>query len=843
MTFPATPVKFTGPGNITGEEILARDWSSTSLGPIDAWPAPLRSTLALMLACPTPMFLAWGPDLICLFNDAYRPILGYRLDTALGRPFRDVWASIWPEIEPLVTATLAGEMRTMTDMPLDLSRGGVPEQSWWTFSYSPAFDDDGNVAGLFCVTWETTARIIAALECDAAYELGRKNEDRHRLRVEISDALRRLETPWEIMAFVAERLGPYLGVDRAGYYQVDDDHFIISEEWRTPDVVELIGRHPMADFGQGTIDLLLAGGVLRFDDTSGVEGAEAYAANGMTALLSVPVHHDGRWAAGLHVAQSQQRAWTDGEEELIREVGVQAWAAVERVRAEDQLRRLNDTLEQLVDERTAERDRMWATSPDLMLVIDFDGFFRRVNPAWEVLLGYTADDLVGHHVDEFVVPDDRADPVAAHEHIADGGHPRIENRYRHRDGSLRWISWTSAPAGDMTYATGRDITVEKERQAELEAAQEQLRQSQKMEAMGQLTGGVAHDFNNLLTPIIGSLDLLIRKGIGTDRERRLIDGALQSAERAKTLVQRLLAFARRQPLQPTAVDVTRLLAGMQELLGSTLGPRIDINVDVPAALPPACADPNQLEMALLNLAVNARDAMPDGGQLTIAARRETFRARHAAGMKPGHYVRISITDTGNGMDEKTLRRATEPFFSTKGVGKGTGLGLSMVHGLAAQLSGGLSIESTPGQGTTIDLWLPISAAVVDDGGRGSESLPRLDALGIALLVDDEDLVRMTTADMLADLGYEVIEARSAEEAIGLLGDGLTPALVVTDHLMPGMSGAELARRLKAGQPDMPVLIVSGYADVEGVDTDIARLTKPFRAADLARSLSVLLSPK
>jgi CheY-like chemotaxis protein/two-component sensor histidine kinase len=368
-----------------------------------------------------------------------------------------------------------------------------------------------------------------------------------------------------------------------------------------------------------------------------------------------------------------------------------------------------------------------------------------------------------------------------------------------------------------------------------------------MEAMGSLTGGVAHDFNNLLTPILGSLDMLLRRGVGNERERRLMDGALQSAERAKTLVQRLLAFARRQPLQPGPVDLDRLVHGMAGLLGSTLGPRIDVRVEMPADLPPALADANQLEMALLNLAVNARDAMPDGGVLTVSAKRESVRpghplvprSGHSSGLRPGHYLRLSVTDTGAGMDEATLTRAVEPFFSTKGVGRGTGLGLSMVHGLAEQLHGGLKIRSRPGQGTTVDLWLPISPFAPEPDHKDSSAETPRQARGTALLVDDEDLVRMSTADMLMDLGYEVVEAASAEQALRLVGEGLRPELVVTDHLMPGASGVDLARELRADRPDLPVLIVSGYAEMEGIAPGLPRLTKPFRQADLLQSLAAL----
>jgi signal transduction histidine kinase len=375
-----------------------------------------------------------------------------------------------------------------------------------------------------------------------------------------------------------------------------------------------------------------------------------------------------------------------------------------------------------------------------------------------------------------------------------------------------------------------------ERTAELEAAYEQLRQSQKMEAMGQLTGGVAHDFNNLLTPIVGTLDMLQRKGVGGEREQRLIGGAVQSAERAKTLVQRLLAFARRQPLQTSAVDIGALTRGMADLVSSTTGPQIRVVVDAPEDLPAAVADANQMEMAILNLAVNARDAMPDGGTLRLSVSAEQVDPGHPR-LKPGRYVRVSVADTGIGMDEATLQRAIEPFFSTKGIGKGTGLGLSMVHGLASQLGGSLLIHSQPGVGTNVEVWLPASASAPADTASVDPIVAVTRGKGTALLVDDEELVRASTADMLIELGHEVIEADSAEAALRMIGCGLKPDLLVTDHLMPGMTGTELARRLQSEQPQLAVLIVSGYADAEGIAPDLPRLTKPFGSADLAAAVA------
>jgi signal transduction histidine kinase len=374
------------------------------------------------------------------------------------------------------------------------------------------------------------------------------------------------------------------------------------------------------------------------------------------------------------------------------------------------------------------------------------------------------------------------------------------------------------------------------RTSELVHAQEALRQSQKLEAMGQLTGGVAHDFNNLLTPIIGSLDLLQRRHVGSEREQRLVDGALQSAERARVLVQRLLAFARRQPLTPTVVDIAALLLELSPLIGTTVGPKIALELDIAEDLPFALADPNQIEMAILNLAVNARDAMPAGGRLTLSAQRDEVGERHPVGLTRGSYIRLSVSDTGSGMDEATLARAVEPFFSTKGIGKGTGLGLSMVHGLASQLGGGLAIASRPDLGTVVELWLPLSDQTLIVEPITPPASP-MATPGTALVVDDEDLVRAATIDMLGEMGFAVIEARSGAEALDLLASRPEIGLLVTDHLMPGMTGAQLATTVRTRHPEIGILIVSGYTDPEGLANGIPHLEKPFRRGDLAAGIA------
>jgi signal transduction histidine kinase/CheY-like chemotaxis protein len=397
-------------------------------------------------------------------------------------------------------------------------------------------------------------------------------------------------------------------------------------------------------------------------------------------------------------------------------------------------------------------------------------------------------------------------------------------------------------------ASQRELTLANEtlearvdaRTREHESALAQLHEAQKLETLGQLTGGVAHDFNNLLTPIIGSLDLLRRRAPPADKSHRHIDMALQAASRAATLVQRLLAFARRQDLQPRSVDIVALLGGMQDLIRKSVGPMVEVAVDCPEALPPARIDPNQLELAILNLALNARDAMAGGGKLSISARAE--RVGTGQLLAPGEYLRVAISDTGVGMDTVTLGHAVEPFFSTKGVGRGTGLGLSMVHGLCAQLGGTLYLRSRPGEGTTAEMWLP--AAAEPAGREAVEQAPLVVARRAAtiLLVDDEDIVRRATADMLADIGYTIVEAASGAEALRLVRDGAACDVVVSDYLMPGMNGVELIRHLRELAPELPALLISGYSTIaEGSGSELPRLTKPFRQADLARSVAQLLA--
>lgn len=385
----------------------------------------------------------------------------------------------------------------------------------------------------------------------------------------------------------------------------------------------------------------------------------------------------------------------------------------------------------------------------------------------------------------------------------------------------------------------REVSIQSEQRL---LAEQRLFQSQKMESIGQLTGGIAHDFNNLLSVVLGNLSLLGKFVRGNERAERLLERAIQGAERGATLTQRLLAFARRQELAPQTVDIALLVRGVMELLQSTLGPSVEIVVDLDADVPAALVDPNQLELAILNLAVNARDAMPEGGgRIVIFLRAAELADGNDLSLPAGEYICLSIADNGEGMDAQTLARASEPFFTTKDVGKGTGLGLSMVHGLAIQSGGAFRLESERGQGTRAEIWLPraehaveVPSAPVSDPVAAPKHGARI------LLVDDDELVRHATADMLLDHGYRVVQAASAHDALELI-ERSDFDLLITDLVMPGMNGVELLRHVTRLRPQLAAMVVTGHSERAGdVPADVLRLTKPFSEADLARAVSKTL---
>ena len=525
------------------------------------------------------------------------------------------------------------------------------------------------------------------------------------------------------------------------------------------------------------------------------------------------------------------------------------------VAAREVLTRSREELERAVDERTRELDRLWTLSEDLLAVADYDGRLLRVSPSWSRVLGFGEAALLARPYSELMHPDDAGWVLDALAAMRAGGRPvSIEFRMLSADGGWRWIAWTLSPepAGGGMTGVGRDVTAERARSAELTVVQEALRQSQKMEAVGQLTGGLAHDFNNLLTGIMGSLELLQTRVAQkrTEGLRRYIDAAQGAARRAAALTHRLLTFSRRQPLDPKPTDLNRLVAGMDDLIRHTVGPTVALEANYADGLWTTLADVNQLENALLNLCINARDAMPDGGRLVIATANTVMDERLAQehDLPAGDYLGLSVGDSGTGMAPDVLALACEPFFTTKPAGTGTGLGLSMVYGFARQSGGQIHIASDVGAGTTVSLYLPRHHGGEDTGGDKVPAADHVPAGGgeTVLIVDDEAAVRMLVSEVLGDLGYDVIEAADGVMALPILRGDRRIDLLVTDLGLPGgMNGRQLADAARLLRTGLKVLFITGYAehalvDLGQSDSGTQVLAKPFAIAALARRVGELI---
>lgn len=792
---------------------------------------------ALFEASPTPFLVVAPPDwTIVAANDARLKVTGTRREDQIGRRLFDVFPDdpADPTADGVrnLTASLNRVVATRATDVMAVQRYSVRrpdgrfDERWWSPVNTPVLDRDENVALIIHRVEDVTELMRLKGEVDATDQLARDQQA------------------------VIDRLS------------VSEKALRASEEFNrrilasSPDCIKVLGLDTRLEFmSEGA----MCG--MEVDDFGDVQGKcwpEFWSGDehsmALEAVKAAKHGGTGRFQGAAPTMKGSPRWWDvivtpingdDGQPQKLLSISRDITTAK---LAELRLSELNQTLEDQVAERTAALSQsqqrfqaIFDSAFQFMALLKSDGTVLEVNQTALQWSEIEHSDIVGKPF--WLAAPMREDPdlqaaiKAAIHRAAAGETVRAEHQMRGASDTRATVDFSLKPVldegGEVVWlvAEGRDIS-------DLKEAQEALRQSQKLEAMGQLTGGVAHDVNNLLSPIVGSLDFLQRKGLGGDREQRLIAGALESAERVRILVQRLLAFARRQPLRPTAVDVGALVAGMSELIASTSGPQTKVTVDLTADLPAAMADRNQLEMAILNLAVNARDAMPAGGRLMISARTERVASGDSIGLPAGQYIRLSVADTGSGMDGETLKRAIEPFYSTKGIGRGTGLGLSMVHGLAAQLGGTLLIDSKPDLGTKVELWLPATAKQSPQP-EAAAPLQAREKAGRVLLVEDEELVRVSTAEMLIDLGYGVAEADSAAEALRLIDGGQSFDLLITDHLMPGMTGTELARQLLCNNPNLRVLLVSGFAEVDGVAPDLPRLIKPFRQADLASKLASL----
>jgi PAS domain S-box-containing protein len=638
------------------------DWSVTSLGARREWSSSLVTALNIALSSRQPMFIAWGADLTFLYNDAYAEILGNKHPAALGKPFGQVWWEIWDDIKPLINRALGGEATWSENLPLTMERKGFPEETWWTFSYSPVRDDDGAIAGMFCSCIETTAHVLA---------------ERRSL---------------------------------------------------------------------------------------------------------------------------------------------------------------------------AERERLFELSRDLFGVATLDGYLKTVNPSWARVLERPEEELLARPFSDIIHPGDLAttgNVVAA----LSSGEPvhQFQVRLLKASGETVTFAWSAVPGerGSGTfYTVGRDITEELRRE-------EMLRQSQKMEAVGQLTGGLAHDFNNLLAGISGSLELItMRLAQGRTAEvDKYVTAARGAASRAAGLTHRLLAFSRRQTLAPKPTGVKQLVSSMEELIARTIGPNIEVEIVHAIGLWPSLIDPGQLENAILNLCINARDAMPDGGKITIETGNRWLdrRAAKERGLEPGQYISICVSDTGTGMTPEVQAKAFDPFFTTKPLGVGTGLGLSMIYGFAKQSGGAVRIYSEAGEGSMVCVYLPRYWGEAQEGEASAEQSPVPRGEGeTVLVIDDEPTVRMLVTEVLADLGYAALEAEDGAAGLKVLQFDARIDLLITDVGLPGgLNGRQVADAARVLRPELKVLFITGYAENAvlshgHLDPGMHVVTKPFAIDALAARIRELI---
>lgn len=562
------------------------------------------------------------------------------------------------------------------------------------------------------------------------------------------------------------------------------------------------------------------------------------------------------------VSSSGRSTFEDGQ--CVRFTGV-LQDITEQKQATGALERLNELLGDRVQKRTRERDRTWELSRELLAVLNHDMTPEAFNPAWEDTLGWTRQQLASMRLWDLLHPDDVAATAREVDSLADGNVSiRFVNRMRHAQGDHRWLSWTIVPDAGMLYAAVRDITGERAVLDELAGANQRLReqisererieatlqQMQRLEAVGQLTAGVAHDFNNLLTVILGSTTFLQRdlKNENFKRFAARLQNIQEAGERGARLTGQLLAFSRRQRLEPAPVNLNDTVSGMLDLLQRTLGGSIWIQTEPTPHLWSALVDATQTEMIILNLAINARDAMPGGGTLCLATHNETVTRKptRPEDPDPGDYVVLSIRDSGSGMSEEVVAKAFEPFFTTKDVGKGSGLGLAQVFGFAKQSGGGVAIETVPQTGTTVKVYLPGVREPVNGTPRMAEPLPGVltdEQSRLVLLVDDDPEVRAVTALLVQSLGYRVIEAESGEEALSALQQAQEPIdLLLTDFAMPGMNGAQLAQEARRRHPHLPIVFITGYAELGGLgDEQHLIVQKPFKEEELATKLRKALA--
>jgi PAS domain S-box-containing protein len=807
-SFHGDTLRFLNGGGEMGQRIRAFDWIATPLGQPGSWPQALKTLVNLLLTSKQPMFLGWGPDRTWLYNDAFIPILGRKHPIVLGQPSMEVWAEARAALEPLFDRVFAGEPVSIPDFSLGLDRQGQIEEAHFEFAYTPVCGEDGSIDGLFGACIETTARVMA--EYRQAEEIERQRQ-----------------LLQQMPGFVAVLSG-----SKHVFEYVNDAYIAISGGR------QMIGLSVRAAFpeleGQGFYELL---------DQVYATG-QSYLAGGIPIRLAG--NEESRYIDLLYAPIRDERS-------EVRGIFVGGYDVTERKRIEIALQKSNETLERRVAQRTADLENIrtfytHSSECHAILALREDGRFQydEINPATLRLYGMTRDQVIGRTIDEIF---DASLASELNRHLTEALRQGSPYRYlrKQAEATVEAIA-TPIPAepgrlGRLA-VTARDITGQK-------ALEGQLRQAQKMEAVGQLTGGIAHDFNNLLQGIIGSLDRAqhrIAQGRPQDADR-FLKAAVESANRAASLTQRLLAFSRRQTLDPRPTDVNRLVAGMEDLIRRTMGPQVNVAVVGAVGLWQVRVDGSQLENSLLNLCINARDAMPGGGRLTIETANKWMdeQAARERELPAGQYISLCVTDTGSGMGPEVTARAFDPFFTTKPMGQGTGLGLSMVYGFVRQSGGQVRVCSEVGEGTTMCLYLPRYTGTAQEiGETHSTNEVEFGSGEVVLVVDDEVTVRMLITEVLAEAGYRVIEASEGPGALRILQSDARIDLVITDVGLPGgINGRQVADAARVLRNDLKILFITGFAENAAVgnghlDTGMEILTKPFAMTTLESKVREML---
>ncbi len=777
--------------------VRAFDWASTPLGPPTGWSAGLRLVIDMVLDSGFPMAVRWGPELINIYNDAYAGLLGAKHPDALGKPLQEVWPEIWDELGPLSLAILRGERGGFfaENHPWLLQRYSVPEHARFTVSYSPVAEPgaENGIGGLLVTAYETTERVRSE-------NMLRVLTDR--LEAEVQQRTRERDRIWTVsedLFGVSNFEGYFTSVNPAWSHLLGWSE----DEIKRMHVSEL--RHP--------------------DDAPAATAGRARLAQGVPTVRMENRfrHKDGSW---------RWLAWTmTADDGLIyvagRHITTEKWAAEQLRESEQQFRLL-----------------VAGVTDYALIMLDPKGIVTSWNAGAERIKGYTAEQIVGRHFSRFYTDEDRAKgmPQRALSIAANAGKFEAEAWRVRKDGSRFWANVVIDAIRDeegklLGFAKiTRDISERREAQATLERAQQQLAQSQKMEALGQLTGGVAHDFNNLLMIVSGHAQAMLRR-LSNPKNVQALEAIRTAASRGEALTRQLLTFSRRQPMNPKTVSPAQIVQAFRDVLASSVRGNIELSIEIPPEVWPVAVDIPEFELALVNLIVNARDAMPEGGTITVSALNTELTGDETAERLVGEFAALSVSDTGVGIAPEVISKIFEPFFTTKSPDKGTGLGMSQAYGFARQSGGAINVASELGRGTQVTIYLPRSGEPASDVVVPEPPDAEPGHKETILVVEDNPEVKTVATAMLEQLNYRTIAVESAAQALAALKAEKKVDLVFTDVMLPGdVDGVSLAQTIRKRYPHIPIVLTSGYAKALGARHGLPILRKPYQLSSLAQAI-------